>query len=236
MGIRFAAQAIHLADLGDKDKIRANAKNGTVWLGRTNSSTTNHMATDGVIPPGVTLEPIRPNFQTGSDIDAAFTGREAAKGPRTAGMANMIQGGSVFLSRTFNARKENKTYPGLIALYESAPIPALTPPEHDIFARAYAKWLPHAEALLAGDLDTGTEDGDAAYREFIDDEDDTPSIGSIKDRILDVLADGRPWAIRDVRKRLDDVAAGSVNNAMQELREGGHVATTGGRGTYQLVN
>lgn len=235
MGIRFAAQAIHLADLGDKDKIRANAKNGTVWLGRTNSSTTNHMATDGVIPPGVTIEPIRPNFQTGSDIDAAFTGREAANGPRTAGMANMIQGGSVFLSRTFNTRKENKTYPGLIALYESAPIPALTPPEHDIFIRAYAKWLPHAEMLLAGEEGEGA---DTEYTQFVDsltdDEDDQPSTGSIKDRILDLLIDG-PMALKDVRKRIPDVAAGSVNNAMVELREAGAV-TPINRGTYQLTN
>ncbi|MCI3279108.1 hypothetical protein [Streptomyces cylindrosporus] len=236
MGIRFAAQAIHLADLGDKDKIRANAKNGTVWLGRTNSSTTQHMATDGVIPLGVTLEPIAPNFQLSSDIDAAFTGTEAAKGPRTAGMANMIQGGSVFLSRTFNARKENKTYPGLIGLYESAPIPTLTPAEHDIFTRAYAKWLPHAEQLLAGDdpqdTTTGTEYAPGAP---VGDEDDQPSVGSIKDRILDLLADGQPWALKDVRGRLSDVTPGSVNNAMSELREAGHVQPAGNRGTYQIT-
>lgn len=234
MGIRFAAQAIHLADLGDKDKIRANAKNGTVWLGRTNSSTTQHMATDGVIPLGVTLEPIAPNFKLSSDIDAAFTGAEAAKGPRTAGMANMIQGGSVFLSRTFNARKENKTYPGLIDLYESAPIPTLTPAEHDIFTRAYAKWLPHAELLLAGP----EEDPAATAREQVVDplaEDDAQtSTASIKDRILAVLADGQPWALRDVRQRLADVTPGSVNNAMAELRENGHV-TPVSRGTYQLT-
>ncbi|MFK8851232.1 hypothetical protein [Streptomyces sp. Ac-502] len=56
-GIRFAAQSIHLADLGDKDRIRANAKNGTVWLGRTNSSTTQHMASDGVLPPASSRNP-----------------------------------------------------------------------------------------------------------------------------------------------------------------------------------
>lgn len=235
MGIRFAAQAIHLADLGDKDKIRANAKNGTVWLGRTNSSTTQHMATDGVIPLGVTLEPIAPNFKLSSDIDAAFTGAEAAKGPRTAGMANMIQGGSVFLSRTFNARKENKTYPGLIDLYESAPIPTLTPAEHDIFTRGYAKWLPHAEQLLAG---PDEESSSTAYAEQavdpLADDDGQPSAASIKDRILTVLANGQPWALKDVRKRLDDVAPGSVNNAMAELRVEGTV-TALSRGTYQIT-
>jgi hypothetical protein len=237
-GIRFAAQSIHLADLGDKDRIRANAKNGTVWLGRTNSSTTQHMATDGVVPPGVTLEPIPRFFKTGngSDIDAAFHGKEAKNGPITAGMANIIQGGSVFLGRTWFARKENKTYPGLIALMESAPIPRLTPEEDRVFQDSYAKWLAHAETLLAGeDEEAGTGSGyEADVRDMLaDDEDDQPSTAGIKDRILDALADG-PMALKDVRKRLDDVAAGSVNNAMGELRDGGAV-TTVSRGIYQLT-
>lgn len=238
MGIRFAAQSIHLADLGDKDKIRANAKNGTVWLGRTNSSTTNHMAADGVIPPGMTIEPIRPNFQMGSDIDAAFTGAEATKGPRTAGMANYIQGGSVFLGRTFNARKEKKTYPGLIALYESAPIPGFTTDEDCIFKDAYARWLPYAEALLAGDdgeNDTGGEYAADVRDMLADDEDDQPSVGSIKDRILDLLTGG-PMALKDIRRRLDDVAPGSVNNAMAELHNTDGRVTPVSRGIYQLTN
>lgn len=240
-GIRFAAQSIHLADLGDKDRIRANAKNGTVWLGRTNSSTTQHMATDGVLPPGVRPEPIPRYFNVGSggDIKAAFHGEEAKKGPITAGMANIIQGGTVFLARTWFARKENKTYPGLIALMESAPIPGLTPEEHKVFQDSYAHWLEHAEALLAGDDGTEGSTDSAAYtaeaRDMLaDDEDDQPSTGSIKDRILDALAAG-PLALKDVRKRMPDVAPGSVNNAMVELHNAGHV-TAISRGTYQLAN
>ena len=241
-GIRFAAQSIHLADLGDKDRIRANAKNGTTWLGRTNSSTTQHMASDGVLPPGVYPEPIPRYFKqgSGSDIDAAFHGKEAKHGPITAGMANIIQGGSVFLARTWFARKENKTYPGLIALMESAPIPRLTPEEDRVFQESYAKWLEHAEQLLAGE-DTEGASGGMTYSPAIaaslqdDDEDDQPSAGSIKDRILDLLTAG-PMALKDVRHRLTDVAPGSVNNAMTELREAGHVEPAGRRGTYQLTN
>lgn len=240
-GIRFAAQSIHLADLGDKDRIRANAKNGTVWGGRTNSSTTQHMMTDGVLPPGVHLEPIPRYFKTGSGstIDAAFHGKEAKKGPITAGMANIIQGGEVFLGRTWFARKEAKTYPGLIALMESAPIPRLTPEEDAVFQASYAKWLEHAELLLAGEdgeaSDGGAEYNPAVIASYEDDEDDQPSAGSIKDRILDLLADGRPWALKDVRHRLDDVAPGSVNNAMNELHHAGAVQPAGSRGTYQLA-
>lgn len=238
-GIRFAAQSIHLADLGDKDRIRANAKNGTVWGGRTNSSTTQHMMTDGVLPPGVYLEPIPRYFKTGdgSSVDAAFEGEEVKKGPITAGMANIIQGGEVFLGRTWYARKENKTYPGLIALMESAPIPRLTDEEDRVFQESYAYWLAHAELLLAGDDESSIEIGEsAAGRDLLDDEDDQPSIGSIKDRILDVLADGQPWSLKNIRSRLSDVAAGSVNNAMAELRETGHVQPAGNRGTYQITN
>lgn len=235
MGIRFAAQSIHLADLGDKDRIRANSKNGTVWLGRTNSSTTQHMAADGVLPPGVYPEPIPRYFKTGSgsSIDDAFHGKEAKNGPITAGMANVIQGGSVFLERVFYARKENKTYPGLIALYDSAPIPGLSPEEDRVFQESYAKWLPYAEALLAGDDGEG---GDTDYDAQVIDslaDDPEPSVGNIKDRILDLLTDG-PLALKDVRKHLSDVAAGSVNNAMAELHNSGHV-TAINRGTYQLA-
>lgn len=239
MGIRFAAQSIHLADLGSKDKIRANAKNGTVWLGRTNSSTTTHMARDGVLPPGVDLEPIGQYFGANTNLDDAFAGREAKKGPRTAGMANIIQGGSVFVGRTFNARKENKTYPGLLALYESAPIPVLTDPEHDVFVKGYAKWLPVAEQLLNGDEDTDDETT-AAARALVgsdlddDEDDDEPSTGTIKDRILDVLADGQPHALKDVRRSIDDASPASVNNAMAELREAGSVVNVS-RGTYQIA-
>lgn len=247
-GMRFAAQSIHLADLGDKDRIRANAKNGTVWLGRTNSSTTQHMARDGVLPPGVELAPIPRYFGTGggSAIDAAFHGKEAKHGPITAGMANIINGGSLYVNRTWFARKENKTYPHLIALMESAPIPRLTPEEDLIFQTAYVKWLAFAETLLTegdtaegiaqagADAQTAAKEQLAALGIHDEDEDDQPSAGSIKDRILDFLADG-PMALKDVRSKMPDVAAGSVNNAMTELREAGHVQPAGGRGIYQLA-
>ncbi|NUS25043.1 MAG: hypothetical protein HOV92_12585 [Streptomyces sp.] len=248
-GIRFAAQSIHLADLGDKDRIRANAKNGTVWLGRTNSSTTQHMARDGVLPPGVDLAPIPRYFGTGGDsaIDAAFHGKEAKHGPITASMANIINGGSLYTNRTWFARKENKTYPHLIALMESAPIPRLTPEEDLIFQTAYAKWLAFAETLLTdGDTAEGIHqaaaDGQTAAREQLaalgihgdeDEDTDQPSAGSIKDRILDLLADG-PLALKDVRRKMPDVAPGSVNNAMTELHHDGHVQPVS-RGIYQLA-
>ncbi|GAA3154650.1 hypothetical protein ACFQ0X_43690 [Streptomyces rectiviolaceus] len=242
-GIRFAAQSIHLADLGDKDRIRANAKNGTVWLGRTNSSTTQHMARDGVLPPGVEIEPIKRYFPTGSGsaIDAAFEGKEVKHGPITAGTANIINGGSLFMNRTWNAHKENKTYPRLIALMESRPMPRLEGEEHRVFQESYARWLDQAEQLLAGE---GEEGGSGEYtaaeaaeaRELMDtdEDDDAPSVGNIKDRILDVLADG-PMALKDVRRRLPGVAPGSVNNAMGELHNDDGLVRPVSRGVYEIV-
>jgi hypothetical protein len=211
-GMRFAAQSIHLADLGDKDRIRANAKNGTVWLGRTNSSTTQHMARDGVLPPGVELAPIPRYFGTGAATPS--TPPSTARKPSTARSPQAWPTSSTAAASTSNrtwfARKENKTYPGLIALMESAPIPRLTPDEDLIFQTAYAKWLAFAETLLAeGDTAEGIAQAGTTYRppprsssppsaSTTRTKTTTSRPGSIKDRILDLLADrphgpqGRP--------------------------------------------
>jgi hypothetical protein len=204
------------------------------------------MARDGVLPPGVELAPIPRYFGTGGGnaIDAAFHGKEAKHGPITAGMANIINGGSLFVNRTWFARKENKTYPHLIDLMESSPIPWLTEQEAIIFQLSYQRWIAFAEALLAGEgEDEGISNAVSAEQTARkenplwpdDEDDDQPSAGSIKDRILDLLADG-PLALKDVRHKMPDVAPGSVNNAMTELRQAGHVTPAGSRGTYQLAN
>lgn len=234
-GLRFAAQSIHLADLGDKDKIRANAKNGTVWLGRVNSSTTQYMAADGVLPAGVLPESIPRYFKTASDIDAAFDGVEAAQGPITAGLANIIQGGSLYVARTFKAVKKNRTYPGLIALYESAPIPVLTGEEHRVFQESYTYWLDHAEALLAGEDADEDVDMDQINDELERVVDALEHHGAtLSARILEVLANG-PMSLKDVRAALSDAAPGSVNNAMSQLRDAGSV-TVVSRGCYRLTD
>lgn len=233
VGIRFAAQSIHLADLGDKDKIRANAKNGTVWLGRVNSSTTQHMAADGVLPAGILPEPIPRYFKTGNDIDAAFKGEEVAHGPITAGLANIIQGGSLYQSRTFKAIKTNKTYPGIIALYEAAPIPLLTPEEHTVFQQAYAYWLEHAEQLLAGEDTDDDGESPADVDPYAAEPASGPAAdGKVADRILAVLTGG-PLALKDIRGRLADVATGTVNNVIGQLRDRGEVLAVS-RGVYRL--
>ncbi|MFJ8929264.1 hypothetical protein ACIRLA_22065 [Streptomyces sp. NPDC102364] len=246
-GIRFAAQSIHLEDLGDKDRIRANSKNGSVWLGRTNSSTTQHMATDGVLPPGVTIEPIPQYFNvgSGSDIDAAFHGKDTKKGPLTAGLANIIQGGVLFTARTWFARKENKTYPGLIALYESAPMPVLTPAEDRVFKAAYAKALEYAELLLSGedpkdighgDFTSGETAGAEAFLDEDDEDDGDLPVPAIKHLILELLADGEIWEISAIRHRIKDANPLLINTAVGELQnDDKKIEFAGRRGAYRIV-
>lgn len=254
LGLRFAAQSIHLADLGNKAKIRSNAKNGTVWLGRTNSSTTQQMATDGVVPAGITIAPIPRYFRNGANrIRAAWLGKEVKTGPTTAGMAWTIQGGEVFLMRVFKAVKENRTFPGLIDLYESAPIPRLTPEEDAIFQQAYAEALPLAQALLEGDDSSGSggddDDGEGGggrgkgkagkprlSRSSRSAAVPPPPPQALPERILGVLAlaDGQQMKIRDIRSALPDANPTSVGNALTALRGQGLVAPVS-NGVWQLT-
>ncbi|WTX00948.1 hypothetical protein OG216_46835 (plasmid) [Streptomycetaceae bacterium NBC_01309] len=250
MGLRFAAQSIHLEDLGDKAKIRSNAKNGTVWMGRTNSTLTSRMATDGVIPAGVTLDPIGATFNEGDAVDAAFLGQDPEDGPVTAGMGWCIQGGNVFLARAWRAEKVNKTFPRLIELYESAPIPGLTPEEDAIFQAAYADALPYAERLLAGDVgDDLDDDGESgsnrkngnkggnrgtAAPSWKPPAHPAPSGGpSLGDRIVRLLGQNGATPVKRLREQLPDVLGSSVSDALTVLHDKGRVERAS-HGVWQL--
>ncbi|WP_345176519.1 hypothetical protein [Streptomyces lavendulae] len=235
-GLRFAGQSIHVSDLGDAEKIRANGKNGTVWLGRVNSTMTQSMAAD-MVNDGTDITPIPKHFgSVAADVEAAWTGQEAPRGPLTAGRAWMFQGGRATSMRVFKAVKENRTFPGLINLYESAPIPALTPAEDEIFRRAYAEALAAAEDLLAGDEEDGGAGGKTAPR---------PARGaapalpvSLTDRILSALAEG-PRRTREIRTAVgvgepDGPASGSVDNALSKLFEAGRIIKPS-HGTWALL-
>jgi hypothetical protein len=239
-GLRFAGQSIHVADLGDAEKIRANAKNGSVWLGRVNSHMTQSMAAD-MVTDGTEITPIPKHFgSAAADVEAAWAGEETPRGPLTAGRAWCLQSGSASGMRTFKAVKKDRTFPGLIALYEAAPIPGFTPEESTIFRQAYAEALEAAERLLAGldpygdDEDQEDEDGSGKSR---------PGKGrpvrssvpapprTLADRILDALADG-PRRTKDIRKAVgvgeeDGPASGSVDNTLSKLAETGRIARTG---------
>lgn len=242
MGVRIAGQSIHLSDLGDSEKIRANAKNGSVWLGRVNSSMTRSMASD-MSSGTVEITPIPKYFGvTGAaELDAAWTGDEAPTGPVTAGTAWLIQSGQPYLSRVWWAVKENRTYPGLINLMESVSVPGFTPPEADVFRRAYDEALMIAVELLAGEEAAGSTVATAPARRTAQAPaaDETAAPGpsrvpappvtarTLPDLVLDALAGGQ-LRTREIRQAVGagedgGPSSGSVDNALQQLQDKGLV-------------
>ncbi|MFJ3094627.1 hypothetical protein [Streptomyces hydrogenans] len=238
MGVRFAGQSLHLADLGDSEKIRANAKQGLVWLGRVNSTMTQRMATD-MGSRTTEITPIPATFGAGgsASIAAAWSGEHAPKGPVTAGCAWMIQGGEAVMTRVFRAVKKNRTYPGLIALLESAPMPKLTPAEADVFNAAYAEALPYAEELLVhgkagAPREDDDEDGDERTARTAPPR-RTPSAPApnLRDVILAALTAG-PMRTRDIRQAAgcgapNGPASGSVDNTLSKLNDEGLIVRAG---------
>ncbi|MEU6946615.1 hypothetical protein ABZ957_15505 [Streptomyces sp. NPDC046316] len=244
-GIRFAGQSIHVTDLGDAEKIRANAKQGLVWMGRVNSTMTQSMAAD-MVTDGTEIHAIRPFFgNVSDDLFAAWDGKETPPGPVTAGMAWGLQGGRAVLMRVFKALKESKTYPHLIRLFESAPtIPGFSPEEDRIFRTAYAEALAAAEAFLAGeDADGDGDEGDSGKKTKRSLGPGKASIPEppklLKDQILEVLADGKPRRTREIRSAVGvgtdgGPASGSVDNTLSKLFDERRV-TKPGHGTWALA-
>ncbi|MFJ1536388.1 hypothetical protein ACIOFV_50295 [Streptomyces mirabilis] len=241
MGVRIAGQSIHLADLGDSEKIRANAKNGSVWLGRVNSSMTRSMATD--MTTGATeITPIPKYFGvTGAaELDAAWSGEEAPTGPVTAGTAWLIQSGQPYLSRVWRAVKENRSYPGLVALMESADLTGFTPKEDAVFRAAYTEALPIAEAVLAGEDGNGGGVNMAALVSELEEINEamderrasrvpTPPAPArtLPDLVLGALAAGQ-MRTREIRQAVGAGTEGgpsskSVDNALTQMQEKGLV-------------
>ncbi|MER6481161.1 hypothetical protein, partial [Streptomyces filamentosus] len=236
-GVRFAGQSLHLADLGDSEKIRANAKQGLVWLGRVNSTMTQRMATD--MGSGTAqITPIPATFGAGgsASIAAAWNGEHAPRGPVTAGCAWMIQNGEAVMTRVFRAVKENRTYPGLIALLESAPMAKLTPAEAAAFDAAYGEALPYAEELLVhGKAGAPCEDdedgGERTARTAPPSRTPSAPATNLRDVILAALTAG-PMRTRDIRQAAgcgtpNGPASGSVDNALSKLNDEGLIVRAG---------
>lgn len=243
IGVRIAGQSIHLTDLGDSEKIRANAKNGTVWLGRVNSSMTRSMAAD-MASGAVEITPIPKYFGvTGAaELNAAWSGEETPTGPVTAGTAWQIQSGNPYLSRVWKAVKVNRTYPGLIDLMESATITGFTPAEDEVFRARYASALVEAQALLDGDTGgkltaqvleeleringameaTRPDPGTAAPTPTAA---PAPAPVVLRDLVLAVLT-ADPQPVRDIRRAVgvgtdDGPSARSVDNVLGDLKTAG---------------
>ncbi|MTE22616.1 conjugal transfer protein TraA [Streptomyces sp. TRM43335] len=236
VGVRIAGQSIHLQDLAHSEKIRANAKQGSVWLGRVNSSMTRSMAAD-MSSGNTEITPVPKYFGAGGaeELEAAWGGEEAPTGPVTAGTAWLIQSGQPYLSRVWRAIKRERTYPGLIDLMESAPVPDFTPEEAAVFRQAYAEALAAAERLLGGEAD---EDGGreaAPPRRERSAGPAAPSVPApprtLRDQVLEALAGG-PLRTREIRAAVGvgtegGPASGSVDNALSKLQDEGLVVRAG---------
>ncbi|MFJ3728662.1 hypothetical protein ACIPYQ_39685 [Streptomyces sp. NPDC090045] len=256
MGLRIAGQSIHLADLGDSDKIRAGARRGSVWLGRVDSEQTQRMASSMKVST-VEVTPIPPYFGggDGAEVEAAWAGEETPTGPVTAGMAWHISGGAIGLMRVWRAVKEQRTYPGLIRLMESAPLPGLTPEEDRVFRAAYEHALRYAEDMLEGTGGLDREALNAELETVVDALDAHHAAGTdaglpvgmprppakaqtLGDLIVDALGAG-PMRTRDIRAAVGvgttgGPSAASVETTISRLSADGRIVKGSTHGTWAL--
>ncbi|WP_331756697.1 hypothetical protein [Streptomyces sp. NBC_01568] len=252
MGLRIAGQSIHLADLGDSDKIRAGARRGSVWLGRVDSEMTQRMASSMKVS-SVEVTPIPPYFGggDGAEVEAAWAGEEAPTGPVTAGMAWHISGGVIGLMRVWRAVKERKTYPHLTRLMEAAPMPGLTAEEEQVFHAGYAHAFRYAEDMLQGvggldrealnaELETVAEALDAHHARsgagaLVGVSVKAQTLG---DRVVDALGAG-PMRTRDIRAAVGvgtngGPSAASVETTISRLSADGRIVKGTTHGMWAL--
>lgn len=242
IGIRLAVQSLHLKDLGDEEAIRQQGKAGMVVLMRTLSSSTAGMGLDGIAPVGFAMENIPARIYESGQIEALFNGEDDEDGQSTAGMAYVFVDGRAEFMRTFRADKTNGRYTDLAALFGDEPPVTLTPEEIAVAGEAYEQRdnPGYFESLLL--QVASTEDGGFSIPSMTATSVSAgPAAGApalkvstLKDQILEVLADG-PKSLKDVRAALPDVAAGSISNAMTALREEGEVEPVS-RGVYKLAD
>jgi len=245
IGIRLAVQSLHLKDLGDEEAIRQQGKAGMVVLMRTLSSSTAGMGLDGIAPPGFAMENIPARIYESGQIEALFNGEDDEDGVSTAGMAYVFVDGRAEFMRTFYAQKTNGRYTDLAELFGDEPPVTLTPEEIEVAGAAYDQRNNPAyfedlllqvassdggftiPSMLATTVSANGAGGAAASAP-------APKAATLKDQILELLADG-PKSLKEVRAALPDVAAGSISNAMTSLREDGEVEPVS-RGVYQLAD
>ncbi|MER6364455.1 hypothetical protein [Kitasatospora sp. NPDC001527] len=253
IGIRLAVQSLHLKDLGDEEAIRQQGKVGVLFLMRTTSSSTRDMGLDGVAPPGFQLENIPARIYDNGQIEALFEGTDDDEGQSTAGMAYMFLDGRAKFMRTFYAEKKNGIYPDLIELYGDEPPTAITDSEAEAAGKAYAlrdnpPAGPVPDGVPTPDSSPGTAPAPApaevpelTFEVPAAGGDEGPDLGALfdsgptlRERILDLLADG-PRSLKQLRDVLcPEYVPGSVNTEVGELKREGWVEPVG-RGVYQLV-
>jgi len=243
VGIRLAAQASHLDELGGSDTMRGLLKEGEVTLLRWSSSMMRQLVADGLLPPGVQLTPIPKRIGTTplvSQFDEA--GAEDA-GEGTQGMAYLLSGAHpTSLMRHFRVGAVEPTRgldPEILALYGPEPPVELGPEDAAAAGEAYA--LRHDEDAVVRLFLGQTSQPSGAARPAAAPQTTPPAQTSqapavaprhLNDRILDALrAAGRSLTAAEVLEIVNadggrTVALGSIRNALSQLANQGQAVRT----------
>lgn len=253
VGVRLAAQASHLEELGGSDTLRAMLKEGEVCLLRWSSSIMRQLVADGLLPTGEQLMPIpktlaprtlRSQFDVADDDDEDDApGTQGMgyhlSGPRPNAMMRHLRVGSV------------EPLPGLdpeiLALYGDDEPTRLEEASHEAAGVAYL--LRNDRRAMAGLCEQFRQEqeqqrqgkGGGGQAGAVDDEggEKRAKLTSLKDRVVAVLgASDSPMTADEVLAGvLDDggkaVKLGSVRNTLGVLADGGEV-TRLERGLYAL--
>ncbi|MGW0664549.1 DNA/RNA helicase domain-containing protein [Streptodolium elevatio] len=141
VGVRIAAQAGHLEDLGGSDVLRAMLKEGEVVLLRWSSGIMQQLVSDGLLPMGMRLAPI-PKYSGAPMLASRFDhGTELRKGASTAGTAYLLSSdrpGSVMRwSRVGSLTPVDGLDPEITALYGPGDPRSLEAASHAAAGPAY---------------------------------------------------------------------------------------------------
>ncbi|GAA4155069.1 hypothetical protein [Actinomadura keratinilytica] len=242
VGIRLAAQASHLEELGGSDTLRAMLKEGEVTLLRWSSSMMRQLVADGLLPAGAQLMPIPKTLQQAtlvSQFDEADDDDEEAGG--TQGMAYVLSSQHpTSLMRHYRVGAIEPT-PGLdpeiLALYGDDEPARLEAASWEAAGRAYEyRHDPHAMATLCAQLASEHTSDPVAPTQFVRDEAPAPAPTKgrlLDDRIIDVLRNAQaPMTADDILAGVladggKQVSLGSVRNTLGGLVDSGDVVRAG---------
>lgn len=247
VGVRLAAQAGHLEELGGSDTLRAMLKEGEVTLLRWSSSMMRHLVADGLLPSGTQLMPI-PRTLRPIRLTSQFDEVDDEEEGGTQGMAYVLSSEHpTSLMRHYRVGSVQPT-PGLdpeiLALYGAEEPAHLEEESWEAAGIAYASRNDRAAmAPLCAQLASQHASEPVAPTDWVQDTPPAapaaPKARLLEDRIVDVLrAAEAPMTADDIHAAVladggRQVSLGSVRNALSGLCDDGDVVRAG-RGLYAI--
>jgi hypothetical protein len=249
VGIRLAAQASHLEELGGSDTLRAMMKEGEVVLLRWSSSIMKQLVSDGLLPTGEQLMPIPKSLVKKvlrSQFDATWEDDLEEGAPGTQGMAYHLSSENPTSQMRHLRVGSIAPTPGLdpeiLALYGDEPPTELA--EADWEAAGDVWKYRHDPDMLRGLCDAFREEfllaqqgkgGGASVDGEMDDDAPAPvKPATISDRIMAAVnaAEGpvgaeEIWALVNADGNGKQVQPGSIKNKLGPLADKGLIARVG---------